>query len=448
MNRVVIIGGGITGLSAAWTLKQAPDPPEIVLLEQSDRPGGCIYTEQVNGFLMEHGPDVFLTRKPEAAQLCTSLGLSLQKTNEAQRGVYLRRGSNLYSIPEGMSGLVPGRIGPLICSPLLSVQGKLRALAELVLPPKIDDVDESVADFFIRRFGQEVFSNLIRPLLGGLAGRDYEQLSMKALLPHLRSLESKYGSVLLGAGRESAYESGSSFQSLPNGLFSLISALYELNKDSIQLGQKVEKVNAADMHWNVYVTGHPPLPATSIILAVPSWSAAKILDSLNIELGDLLRNIPYRAGTTVHLAYNQADVRRPLSGYGHLVDPGEESTITACTWSALKLTGRAPAGHLLFRLYLRGADLPDSDVLAQACTEMQQALQITADPILTRIYRFPAALPQYRLGHQGRIRKIQEIVRSHENLFLSGNYIDGVGIPDCIRSGILAANQIVQQSQH
>ena len=148
MNRVLIIGGGITGLSAAWALRQVPDPPEIVLLEQNDRLGGCIHTEHYDGFLMEHGPDVFLTRKPEAVQLCQSLGLSLQRTNDWNQGAYLRNGTRLYRIPEGMSGLVPGRIWPLISSPLLSLRGKLRVLAELVIPPGADKTDESVADFF------------------------------------------------------------------------------------------------------------------------------------------------------------------------------------------------------------------------------------------------------------------------------------------------------------
>ncbi|MCY4158052.1 MAG: protoporphyrinogen oxidase, partial [Bacteroidetes bacterium] len=412
MSRVVIIGGGITGLSAAWALRQIPNPPEIILLEQSKRLGGCIYTEHFNGFLMEHGPDVFLARKPEAVQLCKSLGLVLQKTNETQRRVYLRRGTTLYPIPEGLSGLVPQRIWPLISSPLLSPRGKLRMLAELVIPPRVDESDESVTDFFIRRFGQEAFSNLIKPLLSGLAGHDVEQLSIQTLLPHLRTCEINYGSLLIGVNRTSTNGFDSSFRSLPNGLSSLIDALFELNKGCVQLGQEVTEIKPVGKYWNVYVAGHAPLPATNIILAVPAWSAAKIIAPMNPNLGNLLQQISYRAGTMVHLAYHQADVPIPLNGYGHLINPDGENTISACTWSTCKLDGRAPAGHLLFRLYLRGAGLPDSDILAQAYVEMQQALQVTADPILTRIHHFPAALPQYRLGHQERIRKIQRIVRS------------------------------------
>ena len=170
MRRVVIVGGGITGLAAAWALRRTPAPPEIVLLEKSNRLGGCIHTEYCDGFLMEHGPDIFLTRKPEANQLCRELGLPLQKTNQDRHGVYLRHGRELYRAPEGMSGLVPGEVWPLISSPLLSLQGKLRVLAELLLPPKADDTDESVEHFFSRRFGKEAFLTLIEPLLGGLAG--------------------------------------------------------------------------------------------------------------------------------------------------------------------------------------------------------------------------------------------------------------------------------------
>ena len=440
MNRVVIIGGGITGLSAAWALRQSPDPPEITLLEQSDRLGGCIHTEHFNGFLMEHGPDVFLARKPEAVQLCKFLGLSIQKTNKEHRGIYLRRGLELYRVPEGMSGLVPSRIWPLLSSPLLSLKGKLRVLAEILIPPKMDEADESVAGFFIRRFGREAFSKLIEPLLGGLAGGDPERLSIKALMPHMLNLESNYGSVLLGIDRVSTHEPGASLQSLPNGLSSLIAALSEVNKNSIRLRHKVTKITYADTHWNVYIKNHSPLSANHIILSVPAWATATIIGSLNTDLRDLLQDIPYKAGTTVHLAYNQTDAPKPLSGYGHLVTSDDTGSVAACTWSALKLAGRAPEGHLLFRLYLRGIDLPDIKVLEQARAEMAQALNITSPPLLSRISRFPAALPQYTLGHKNRIRKIREITGSYKGLSLSGNYLDGVGIPDCIRNGILAAN--------
>ena len=443
MTRVVIIGGGITGLSAAWALRQSPDPPEIMLLEQSDQLGGCIHTEQFNGFLMEHGPDVFLARKPEAIQLCKALGLSLQKTNKDQRGAYLRRGHRLYPIPEGMSGLVPGRIWPLLSSPLISLQGKLRVLAELLLPPQTNGADESIQDFFIRRFGREAFFGLIEPLLGGLAGGRADELSMKALLPHTMNLESKYGSVLLGVGRMPTQEPTSPLLSLPDGLSSLITALTIVNENSIRPGHKATAITKIGAHWKVSIAGYAPLSATDIILAVPAWSAAAITHSAIPELARLLHQIPYHAGTMVHLAYHQTEAPRPLNGYGHLVASDQAtSSVAACTWSAIKLAGRVPAGHLLFRLYLRGTKMTDKVILAQACAEMEQALGITADPLFTRIHRFPAALPQYTLGHVGRIKEIHETASFHSGLYLAGNYLDGVGIPDCIRNGIHAAHQI------
>ncbi len=447
MNRVLIIGGGITGLSAAWALRQVPDPPEIVLLEQNDRLGGCIHTEHYDGFLMEHGPDVFLTRKPEAVQLCQSLGLSLQRTNDWNQGAYLRNGTRLYRIPEGMSGLVPGRIWPLISSPLLSLRGKLRVLAELVIPPGADKTDESVADFFTRRFGREAFASLIAPLLGGLAGGDPERLSLKALMPHMRRLESIYGSVLLGVDRVSAHSSDSSLQSLPDGLSSLTDALYEANRENIRLGHKVTQIMQEGTCWNAHIAGHSHLQASHIILSVPAWTAATITSLLNPDLAYLLRSILYRAGTTVHLAYNRADVSASLNGHGHLAASGEAGSVAACTWSACKLAGRAPAGKLLFRIYLRGADSSDTEVIEQARKELAQALHVTASPLVTRICRFPAALPQYTIGHVERIERIRKIANSYRGLFMSGNYLDGVGIPDCIRSGTMAADQIIRQQK-
>lgn len=447
MTRVVIIGGGITGLSAAWALRQSPNPPEIVLLEQSDRLGGCIYTEQFNGFLMEHGPDVFLARKPEAIELCKALGLSLQETNKDQRGAYLRREHKLYPVPEGMSGLIPGRIWPLLSSPLISLRGKLRILAEFLVPSRTDGADESIQDFFIRRFGREAFFGLIEPLLGGLAGGRADELSMKALLPHMTNLESKYGSILLGVGQMPAQEPTSPLLSLPDGLSSLIATLTMVNKNSIHSGHKAAAITKIGAHWKVSITGHAPLSATDIILSVPAWNAAEITHLEIPELARLLRQIPYRAGTMVHLAYHQTDAPGPLNGHGHLVASDQVTSVAACTWSAIKLSGRAPADHLLFRLYLRGTKMTDKVILTQARTEMEQALGITADPLFTRIHRFSASLPQYTLGHVGRIEKIREITNSHSGLYLAGNYLDGVGIPDCIRNGIRAANQILSRHE-
>ena len=443
MKRVVIVGGGITGLSAAWALRQMRDSPEIILLEESDRLGGCIYTESYDGFLMEHGPDVFLTRKPEAAQLCASLGLRLQSTNAHLRGVYLRRGEKLYPMPEGMSGLVPSRIWPLLRSPLLSFQGKLRALAELVIPPKIDDSDESVAAFFTRRFGSEAFHHLIEPLLGGVIGDQSDRLSIRALMPHLLNLESNPGSILLGMDQVVAQQSTGSLQSLPDGLSSMIDALFVGSRENVRLEQKVTAITSATPCWNVSLSCGASITATHLILAVSAQSASEMLASFHEPLANLLRGIPYRSGTLVHLAYRETDLGKPLVGHGHLVPLEESSSLAACTWSANKLSGRAPAGHALFRLYFRGDNLSDSSVLSEAQAEMNQAFSISACPLLTRVHRYTASLPQYTLGHIERIEEIHKIINSLEGLFLAGNYFEGVGIPDCIRSGMQAANQMI-----
>ncbi|MXY07629.1 MAG: protoporphyrinogen oxidase [Rhodothermaceae bacterium] len=445
MKRVVIVGGGITGLAAAWELRQTSAPPEIVLLEKSNRLGGCIHTEYCDGFLMEHGPDVFLTRKPEADQLCKELGLPLQKTNQDRRGVYLRHGRELYRAPEGMSGLVPGKIWPLISSPLLSLRGKLRVLAEFLLPSKADDTDESVEHFFSRRFGKEAFSTLIEPLLGGLAGGDASRLSIKALMPHVLRLESRYGSLLLGISRGSTQKTHSSLRSLPGGLSSLVTALESVNAGSIRLSNEVTEIKKTGEGWEVCIVEQESLQATDVILAVPAWSAARIINPANPELNKLLRSVAYRSGTMIHLAYHQVGPSRALDAYGHLVARNETSSVAACTWSSVKLNGRAPAGDLLFRIYMRGTDLTDEAALSQARTEMALALGITAEPLFTRVRRFPAALPQYTLGHAERIEELRNKTSYCEGLFLAGNYLDGVGIPDCIRNGMHAANCVLDR---
>jgi len=448
MSRVVIIGGGITGLSAAWALRQSPIPPEIILLEQSDRLGGCIYTERYKGFLMEHGPDIFLSRKPEALNLCTSLGLSIQDTNDNQRGVYLRRDHSLYALPEGMSGLVPCRIWPLLSSPLLSFQAKIRVLSELFIPPRKNQEDESVSDFFTRRFGQGAFTKLIAPLLRGLIGGAPEHLSLHAVLPHLPALESRYGSIILGAAQTRISDSSSSLKSLSNGLSSIIDALHERNKSSIHLHKNVVGLTRSNSQWMISLDRDHSFLANHVILAVPACKAARICKSLNSDLHQLLSRIPSRGGTMIHLAYpNNALQHWPLHGHGHLVDPDEGSPVIACTWSTSKFTGRSPADSSLFRLYLQGVDLSDKDMIAYAHKEMQLSHGVTHAPLLAKVHRHPDTLPQYILGHRDRIRKILEITRIYDGLHLAGNYLRGVGIPDCIRSGVYVANQVLDRDK-
>lgn len=444
MSRVVIVGGGITGLSAAWALRQSPHPPEITLLEQSDRVGGCIYTERYKGFLMEHGPDIFLTRKPQALDLCRSLGLPTQDTNDLHRGVYLRCDHSLHPLPEGMSGLVPSRIWPLLSSPLLSVHGKIRVLSELFIPPAKDHTDESVADFFVRRFGQEAFSKLITPLLSGLIGGAPEQLSLHAVLPHLPVLESQYGSILLGTARTRSSDSTSSLKSLADGLSSLTDALYHQNQSNIHLHQKVVGLRRSNAQWTILMDGGHSIRANHVILAVPSSYAATICESFSSDICDVLQKIPRRAGTTVHVAYpNAALPHWPLHGHGHLVDPVEGSSVIACTWSTVKFTGRSPHGRCLFRLYVQGVDQSDEEMIAHACKEMKLAHGVTIPPLFTRIHRHPYTLPCYTLGHKNRVEEILQITRTYDGFHLAGNYLSGVGIPDCIRSGTRAAYQVL-----
>ena len=259
-------------------------------------------------------------------------------------------------------------------------------------------------------------------------------------MPHVQRLESRYGSLLIGISRGSTQKTQSSLRSLSGGLSSLVTALESVNAGSIRLAHEVTEINKTAEGWEVGIAEKKSLQAADVILAVPAWSAARITDTLNPELNKLLRSIAYRSGTMVHLAYLRVAPSRELDAYGHLVARHETSSIAACTWSSVKLNGRAPAGGLLFRIYLRGTDLSDDAVLSQARTEMALALGITAEPLFTRIHRFPAALPQYTLGHAERIMELQHKTSSCEGLFLAGNYLDGVGIPDCIRNGMHAAH--------
>lgn len=447
--RVAIVGGGITGLAAAWHLHKSGLPVKSVLLEKTQRLGGCIHTERLHGFTMEHGPDVFLARKPEALALCGELGVQVQETAAELRGAYVRHGDKFFPLPEGLSGLVPTRLWPLFQSPLLSVRGKLRALMDLVLPPGPQGQDESVAAFFERRFGREVFWKLIAPVMGGIAGGDPERLSMAALFPGVVAAEQQYGSVLTGLNRRRQVAiSGSPLRSVVNGMSSLVDALEVRLGSAVERGAEVTVVREEGNTWALDLQQGESRHADAVILAVPAWHAARMLAQVDAKLAGELAAILYNATVTVQAAFNHADVPHPLDAYGYLVAHQEDSPVVACTWSSSKLVGRAPAGKVLLRLFLAGLDavaLPEREILELVRRELQLSLSITASPLFTRVYRFRRAMPQFELGHNDRIKRIRDRIDHFPGLYMAGPIFSGIGLPNCIRSGTQAAEAVLSR---
>ncbi len=458
-RRVAVVGGGITGLAAAFRLAEAAEKDAklfIWLLEASDRLGGTIVTERVDGFLVEGGPDTFLVRKPEGIALCKELGLEdrLISTNRERRRSFVSHGGRLHELPEGMSGLVPTRIGPLFRSSVLSLLGKLRAAAEPFVKrrPAEDDTEESVASFVRRRLGREAYEYLIEPLLCGIYAGDGEQLSLAATSPILKDMEEEHGSILRGLRLSSKAAAAeltrypTPFVSLAGGMQELVDALaHRLGPVNVHASASAAGIRRDQDGFRIDLDTGEAVTVAAVILATPPHVAADLLEPLNGDAAALLRQIPAVSNAAVSMGFDAADVPHALSGYGYVVPRCEQRRTLACSWASSKLPDRAPEGHVLVRVFLGRAgqeieDETDDDALiAEAREELQATLGIEVAPLFSRVYRYRKGMPQYTLGHLERVAALERAMASTKGVFLAGNSYHGVGIPDCIRSGQKAA---------
>jgi oxygen-dependent protoporphyrinogen oxidase len=459
-KQIVIVGGGITGLAAANRLRRLSPRWKIILLEQGSRLGGKLFTERVGDFVVEAGADSFLSRKPRAIGLCEELGLvdRLQGRILANAQTYVWRKGALHLLPQGLSGMIPTDLGELSQSDLLSEAAKLRVGEEPFIAPARPESDESLASFVTRRFGVEAYENIVEPLMSGIYAGQGQLLSLAATFPQLRHLELTYGSLLRGlvSQQSLANSAYAPFVSFRAGMGELVAAIAErLTGVDIRLNSAVTSIGRSDHNYVLEVTGpggeDEQLQARAIVLACPAAEAGRLLSTVYRTLAKELLAIPYTSTSLVNLAFDNADLPRPLNGYGYVVPAVERRPLLACTWASSKWAGRAPEGKALIRLYLGRYGEPDTTgfsderLLAIARDELGHALGITAEPLFSRIYRWPAALPQYLLGHLDRVARIQHHIEHAPGLFVAGAYLRGVGIPDCIRSGEEAADAAAAQ---
>ena len=472
MKRVVIVGGGMSGLAAAESLTRQAPAVDVTLLEGSDRLGGHVRTESIDGFVMEAGPDVILASKPAAIELARRVGLAarIQGTNPAVRGSYILRRGSLVRVPEGITGLVPSRMTPFVTTPLLSPWGKLRVGLDVLIPARRLPVDESIEGFVVRRLGREMYERLAEPLLSGISAGDGSRLSMQAMFPAIFDYERKHGGLVRGMlaenrGRRGSGTSGatgspptpSPFLSFINGLEELPAAVERALRRNEPGGRPVStrmqacvaeiRRDSSTMFALRLSTGEE-IAADAVILAVPAFAAASMLRPIHVDLASLLDEIEYTSTVTISVAYRAQDVQRRLDATGYVVPRAENRPVLACTWTSAKFTGRAPEGTALFRLFLGGVgrgsfiDRTDAELLDIVRTEMRDVMGVTAQPILSRINRFDRALPQYNVGHLDRIARIHDAVERVPGIALAGSVYGGVGIPDCVRSGEAAAVRV------
>ena len=464
---IVVVGGGIAGLAAAYRLTGLLPGTPITLVERDDRLGGKILTERVDGFTVEAGPDSFLSAKPRGVGLCEELGLldRLQGTTPRRHRAFVLRAERLHDLPEGLTGLVPTRLGPMLRTGLVSPLGKARMALDYVLPPRRGEDDESLAAFVRRRLGREVYERLIEPLMAGIYAADGERLSLAATFPQLREAELDRGGLIRGvlAAKKAATSSSTTawppFVAPAGGMAELVDALAKrLQAAGVRIvtggtvsGLRVEP-SPAGPTYHLTVTSGEALTAGGVVLAVPSFAAADILCGLDPALAADLRAIPHASSATVSLAYARADVPHPLDGHGYVVPRAEGRPVLACTWTSSKWAHRAPAGTALLRVFVGRAGQDevlagsDDELVVLARAELRAILGVTATPTLSRAHRWPRGLPQYTLGHLDRVAAIEARLAAHPGLALAGHSYRGVGIPDCIRSGEAAAERVRSQA--
>jgi oxygen-dependent protoporphyrinogen oxidase len=449
---VVIAGGGIAGLSCAYELQKRS--VAFTLLEAGTRPGGVIFSERLEGFTIDAGPDSLLIQKPEGIELCRELGLGDRLVStKVPRGAYVQRGGELHSLPAASVLGIPTRLGPFLKSRLFSWAGKLRMAGELFVPVKGDSNDESIAEFMERRFGHEAVTYLAEPLLAGIHAGDVDRLSIGALFPRFVESERKYGSLLKAfrRARPQGQSAEGVFKSLPGGLSELIAALVAaLPPGSIRLRAPVARVTAGvgNQRFRVETSSGETVDARSVVLATPAYVTATIVNGLDSELAARCAAIPYTSIATVALAFERDAVAHPLTGSGFVVPHAEGSPILAATWLSSKWPNRAPEGRVLLRAFIGGARDPgalqrsDEELTSESLAALTPLLGIGGAPLLTRVYRWPRANAQHEVGHLARMADLDRIVGRFPGLFITGSGFRGVGIPDCIADGRATARAI------
>jgi oxygen-dependent protoporphyrinogen oxidase len=456
-KRIAIIGGGISGLSAAYALEERRMrgvQVEYVLFEAGPRLGGVMVTDRVQDCLIEAGPDSFLTEKPWAIELCKKLDLGDQLigSNDPQRKTYIVVKNKLIVMPDGLNFMVPTKILPTVFSPLFSLRTKMRMAAEWFHAPRKSGEDETVAELVARHYGPEMVDRLADPLLSGVYGGQASQLSVRAVLSRFADMEAKYGSLGRGILAERKKKPAGStlplFTSLKEGMQQMVDALVSrLDSKALRTSSPVRGLMAETGGWTVSA-GYNSDHFDAVIVAIPAPAAATLLRLTHEPLASELARIRYGSSVTVTLGYDEK-VRQSLPhGFGFLVPRSEGRRMLAATFVHNKFSHRAPENRAIIRAFLGGArdeaivNRQEDEILRIVRSELKQIIGVAADPLFARVYKWKSAMAQYEIGHLERLQRIQTICEGLPGLVLAGNAFTGIGVPDCVRSGTQAADRL------
>ncbi len=446
-TNALIAGGGVSGLTTAYDLNRVG--VDCVVAERGSRLGGLIFTDAHDGFLMDGGPDAFLTQKPQATALCQELGLGSEMipTNPDRQKVYVLYDGKLHALPVGMRLTVPTQWLPFLLSDLFTWRGKLRMLFERWTPrrPQVDE--ESVESFIVRRFGRESFDRLGEPMLAGIHCGDGSRLSMDVLFPRLVSLETRDGSVtrgMIAAGRQ-----GTAFTSLVGGMGRLIETLAgKLPKGNILLNEGIEDVHREGDGFVARLTSGAKIQSNVVVLALPIHSSRELARGGFPAVAEILDRIKTASSAVVFHALAKDDVQHPLDGYGFVVPTAESNRLLAATFVTTKFPGRAPGDNVLIRTFLGGLKdpealtLPDDELVALSRRELARAVGPLGEPKFSKVVRWPNRTPQVELGHRTILTDLDTELAKTPGLYVLGNGLKSVGIPDCIGQARATAKQI------
>jgi oxygen-dependent protoporphyrinogen oxidase len=458
MPRVVIVGGGISGLTLAYRLQQRAPDAEVIVLEARSRLGGTIGTQRRDGFQVEIGPNGFLDNKPFALVLSQELGLGdklLAASDAARRNRYLFLDGRLRLLPTGLFSFLR--------TDVISWRTRLEILAERFRPPRRDGGDESIDAFVRRRVGPEMAQTLADAFVTGIYAGDPKLLSIRAAFPRLATLEREHGSVLRGMGQsarqrrmeavargEPAPKAGRMW-SFREGLETLIDQLRDRLRLPPLTGVKIRTaVRVPDGGWRVQSDGRDGWDAEAVVLACPADQQATILADEDSELAASIDGIPYNRVAVVALGYRAAEVPGSLEGFGYLSPQRERRDVLGVQWCSSIFPDRAPPGMVLLRAMCGGWNRPeildwDDERLAGAVRgELRRSMRIQATPIFQHIVRWKRAIPQYHLGHLERVAWIESRLSRHPGLFLGGNTYHGVALNDCIEQADLLAGHVAR----
>jgi oxygen-dependent protoporphyrinogen oxidase len=449
--QVVVVGAGIAGLATAHELSR--HGASFVVLERASRAGGVIFSEEIDGYTIDGGPDSLLIQKPAAITLCEEIGLGDRLvTTKPPRLAYIQRGGRLHALPAGSILGIPTRFAPFARTRLFSWAGKLRMGAELFVPPRRNEDDESIGAFVTRRFGSEATTYLAEPLLAGIHAGDVNRLSVQALFPRFVDAERQSGSLLRAfrvRNPQSAVRNGEgAFKSLPGGLSEMVHALVrKLGEANVRLGTAVSAITGRGPFLVRLSTGEA-IEASAVVLATPAYVTSALTRDRDEEISRLSREIEYASSATVALAFPRNSIAHPLNGSGFVVPRIENTGLLAASWLSSKWPHRAPDGRVLLRTFVGGARDPraleqsDKELISRSIAALLPLIGVRGEPLFARVYRWERGNAQHDVGHLARMAAIDRALARHPGLFVTGSGFRGVGIPDCVADGRATAKRV------